>query len=259
MATQTKFDIEEAKELSRQLQNLRDVLDQEFSRLINQWHNLESTWRDDQYSDFVHDFWEEFLDKTKTTIKIYEKTSEYLDRKIQITEQVYGLGAISEILTAKLPIQMGSPNSTSASSQSAPNNPRATNDSSLENLLNSINNGFYQAIANLRKGTASGMIFTTIFLGGLMKNYDEIIAPAIAVYDEMIAKNPNLPEDSAPKIITKISDDLKKEIGLSSDLEWLDASLEKLDASMEISQKKKDEEDERNRKLLDYPEITGGK
>jgi hypothetical protein len=259
MAKQSQFDIEDAQELSRQLQNLRDVLNQEFSRLINQWHNLESTWRDDQYSDFVHDFWDEFLDKTKNTITIYEETSEYLNKKIQIAEMIYGLGAISEILTSNLPIKMGNANSSSASSQVAPNNSRATNDSSLEKLVNGINNGLYQAISGLRKGTASSMIFVTMFFGGLMKNYDEIIAPAIAVYDEMIAKNPNLPEDSAPKIITKISDEQKKEIGLSSDLEWLDASIEKLDASMEIAQKKKDEEDERNRKLPDQPEITGGK
>lgn len=253
MAAQTQFDIEEAKELSRQLQNLRDILNQEFSRLINQWHNLESTWRDDQHSDFVYDFWDEFLDKTKTTIKIYEETSQYLDRKIQTAELVYGLGAISEILAANLPIQMGSVNSTSANSQSAPNNSRATNYSSLENLLNSINNGFYQAIAGLQKGTASSMIFTTMFFGGLMKNYDEIIAPAIAVYDEMIAKNPNLPEDSVPAVITDISDQAKERHGLSND------NFEQLDTWQGIEKAKKDEEDERQRKLPEQPDITGGK
>ena len=251
MAVQTQFDIEDAKELSRQLQNLRDTLNQEFSRLINQWHNLESTWRDDQYSDFVHDFWEEFLDKTKITIKIYEETSQYLDRKIQTAELIYGLGAISEILAANLPIQMGSANSTSASHQSAPSNSRTTNDSSSENLLNSINNGFYQAIANLRKGTASSMIFVTMFFGGLMKNYDEIIAPAIAVYDEMIAKNPNLPEDSAPAIITEISE--------QQNLLGIDLGVGQLDAYQEIKKSKKKEEGERLRDIPEQPEITGGK
>jgi|JFJP01.1.fsa_nt_gi hypothetical protein len=76
---------------------------------------------------------------------------------------------------------------------------------------------------------------------------------AIAVYDEMIAKNPDLPEDSAPAIITDISDQAKQRHGLSSD------NFEQLDTSMGIAQKKKDEEDERNRKLPDQPEITGGK
>jgi len=253
MATQTQFEIEEAKELSRQLQNLRDILNQEFSRLINQWHNLESTWRDDQYSDFVHDFWEGFLDETKTTIKIYEETSQYLDKKIQIAEMVYGLGAISEILTANLPIQMGSANSTSASSQSAPNNPKNTDNSPLDTLINGITNRFYQTIGALRKGTASSMIFVTMLCGGLVKNYDEIIAPAIAVYDEMIAKSPNLLDDSAPAVITNISDQAKARHGLSSD------NFEQLDTWQGIEQKKKDEEDERNRKLPDQPEITGGK
>ncbi|MBD2177276.1 hypothetical protein H6F42_10170 [Pseudanabaena sp. FACHB-1998] len=253
MAVQTKFDIEEAKELSRQLQNLRDVLNQEFSRLINQWHNLESTWRDDQYSDFVDDFWDEFLDKTKTTIKIYEETSEYLDRKIQIAELVYGLGAISEILTSNLPIKMQSASPTSASSQTKPNNPKNTDNSPLDTLLNGITSHFYQTIGALRKGTASSMIFITMVCGGLVKNYDEIISPAIAVYDEMIAKNPNLPEDSAPAIITDISDQAKERHRLSSD------NFEQLDTWQAIEQKKKDEEDERNRKLPDHPEITGGK
>jgi hypothetical protein len=253
MAAQTKFDIEDAQELSRQLQNLRDVLNQEFSRLINQWHNLESTWRDDQYSDFVHDFWGEFVDKTKTTIKIYEETSEYLDKKIQIAEMVYGLGAISEILTANLPIQKGNANSPSASSQSAPNNPKNTDNSPLDTLINGITNRFYQTIGALRKGTASSMIFVTMLCGGLMKNYDEIIAPAITVYDEMIAKNPNLPEDSAPAVITDISDQAKERHGLSN------GNFEQLDTWKGIEKAKKDEEDERQRKLPVQPEITGGK
>ncbi|BBC23389.1 hypothetical protein [Pseudanabaena sp. ABRG5-3] len=249
MAVQTKFDIEDAQELSRQLQNLRDVLNQEFSRLINQWHNLESTWRDDQYSDFVHDFWEEFVDKTKITIKTYEETSEYLDKKTQIAEQVYGLGAISEILSANLPIQMGSTNSTSVSSQAAPNN---TDNSPLDTLINGITNRFYQTIGVLRKGTASSMIFITMLCGGLVKNYDEIIAPAIAVYDEMIAKNPNLPEDSAPAIITDISDQVKDKFGISS-------NFEQLDTWQEIEEEKKREEYKRERDLPEQPTLMGGK
>ncbi len=252
MAVQTQFDIEDAKELSRQFENLRDTLNQEFSRLMNQWHNLESTWRDDQYSDFVHDFWDRFLDDTKSSIKNYEEISEYIDRKIQIAELVYGLGAISEILTGNLPIQMGSNNSASASVPSSPNSPKAANDLPVENLANGINGIFDQAIAGLRKGTASGMIFTTMFFGGLIKNYDEIIAPAIAVYDEMIAKNPNLPEDSAPKVITDISDDLKKAIGI-------DSPFDQLDAWQQVEEEKYRKEYERERDLPEQPTVTGGK
>ena len=254
MAVQTKFDVEDAEELSRQLQSLRDTLNQEFSRLINQWHNLQSTWRDDQYSDFAHDFWEEFLDKTKTTIKIYEEVSEYLDHKIQTAELVYGLGAISEILTADLPIQMGGVNSTAASSQpsNAPNNPKTKDNSSPDTLIDGIANRFYQTIGALRKGTASGMIFVSMICGGLVKDYNDIISPAIAVYDEMIAKNPNLPKDSAPAVITKISEQ-------ASNLQGIDLGVQQLDAWQEVKKAKKDEEDERQRKLPDQPEITGGK
>jgi hypothetical protein len=250
MATQTQFNIEGAKELSRQLQNLQDLLNQELSRLINQWHNLESTWHDDQYADFVHDFWEEFLDKTKTTIKIYEEISEYLDNKIQIAELVYGLGTISEILTAGLPIQMGSANSTSPSNQ--PNNQKSKDNSSLDTLIDGIANQFSQTVGALKKGTASSMIFVTMLCGGLVKNYDEIISPVIAVYDEMIAKNPNLPKDSAPAIITEISEQSQNLLGI-------DLGFGQLDAWQEIKKGKKDEENERQRKLPDHPQIAGSK
>ena len=74
----------------------------------------------------------------------------------------------------------------------------------------------------------------------------------IAVYDEMIAKNPNLPEDSAPAVITKISEQ-------ASNLQGIDLGVQQLDAWQEVKKAKKDEEDERQRKLPDQPEITGGK
>ena len=49
------------------------------------------------------------------------------------------------------------------------------------------------------------MIFVMI-CGGLVKDYSDIISPAIAVCDEIISKNPNLPEDSISAVITKISE-----------------------------------------------------
>ena len=48
------------------------------------------------------------------------------------------------------------------------------------------------------------MIFVMI-CGGLVKDYNDIISPAIAVCDEIIAKNPNLPEDSVPAVIATAS------------------------------------------------------
>ncbi|OIP70910.1 MAG: hypothetical protein AUK48_13180 [Oscillatoriales cyanobacterium CG2_30_44_21] len=113
------------------------------------WHNLESIWRDEQYSDFVHDFWDEFLDK--------------------------------------------------------------------------------------------------MLCGGLVKNYNDIISPAIAVYDEMIARNPNLPKDIAPAVITEISEK-------ASNLQRIDLGVGQLDSWQEIRK-----ENERQRNLSDHPEIMGGK
>jgi hypothetical protein len=74
----------------------------------------------------------------------------------------------------------------------------------------------------------------------------------IAVYDEMIAKNPNLPKDSAPAIITEISEQSQNLLGI-------DLGFGQLDAWQEIKKGKKDEENERQRKLPDHPQIAGSK
>ena len=86
----------------------------------------------------------------------------------------------------------------------------------------------------------------------MIKDYNDIISPAIAVYDEMIAKNPNLPEDSAPAVITKIS-------GQASNLQGIDLGVQQLDAWQEVKKDKKKEEGERLRNIPEQPEITGGK
>ena len=102
MAAQTQFDIEDAKELSRQLQNLRDVLNQEFSRLINQWHNLESTWSDDQYNEFTKSFFDSFQTDFNRAIERYKEDSHVLDKKIRIAERGKDLeGFFQDIVVTK--------------------------------------------------------------------------------------------------------------------------------------------------------------
>ena len=250
MAAQTKFEIEDAKELVQQLKNFVDVLSEEFTKVTNQWHNLESTWRDQQYSEFVNDFWDDFVGQIKDVLKESEEFQNHLDHKIQIAEKVSSLGVFSDILTANLPIQIGTTNTVSAAKSTS--SPKDQNESVVDKLAESISNGVYKAIGNLRKVTTTSMIFTTMLFGGLVKNYNDIISPAIAVYDEMIAKNPNLPEDSLPSIITKISEQ-------APNLHGTDLGVEQLDAYQEIRKDKKKEEGERLRDLPEQPEITGGK
>ena len=95
------------------------------------------------------------------------------------------------------------------------------------------------------------MIFVMI-CGGLVKDYSDIISPAIAVCDGIIAKNPNLPEDSISAVITKISEQ-------ASNLQGIDLGVQQLDTWQEIKKDKKKEEGERLRNIPEQPEITEGK
>ena len=96
------------------------------------------------------------------------------------------------------------------------------------------------------------MIFMSMICDGLVKDYNDIVSPAIAVCDEIIAKNPNLPEDSISAVITKISEQ-------ASNLQGIDLGVQQLDTWQEIKKDKKKEEGERLRNIPEQPEITEGK
>lgn len=86
MAAQTTFDLEDAKDLLKQLENFHEVMKQEWSRVENQWSNLRSCWHDDQYQTF-----EPLYDKLSSTHKDSEKESgEYISfmrEQVRIAEE----------------------------------------------------------------------------------------------------------------------------------------------------------------------------
>lgn len=49
---QTSFSLEDAQVLLTELQQFRDLLQQEWSRVLSQWQSLKGTWRDDQFDKF---------------------------------------------------------------------------------------------------------------------------------------------------------------------------------------------------------------
>lgn len=86
MAAQTTFDLEDAKDLLKQLENFHEVMKQEWSRVENQWSNLRSCWHDEQYQTF-----EPLYDKLSSTHKDSEKESgEYISfmrEQVRIAEE----------------------------------------------------------------------------------------------------------------------------------------------------------------------------
>lgn len=68
MSTQTTFDLDDANELLNQLVNFHEVMQKEWSRVENQWFNLRSCWRDEQYQMF-----EPLYDQLSATHKDSEK------------------------------------------------------------------------------------------------------------------------------------------------------------------------------------------
>ncbi|NEP61752.1 MAG: hypothetical protein F6K31_33165 [Symploca sp. SIO2G7] len=49
---QTSFDGQDAELLLRELEQFHDVLRSEWSRVLNQWSNLQLVWRDEQFDKF---------------------------------------------------------------------------------------------------------------------------------------------------------------------------------------------------------------
>lgn len=86
MAIQTKFKLEDAEELQRQLARFVGTLQRELDRVENQWTNLEATWRDDNYNDFVSNFFEDFRTNTKQVLRDCEGYEVFLNEKVKNTE-----------------------------------------------------------------------------------------------------------------------------------------------------------------------------
>jgi hypothetical protein len=64
MAKQTSSSLEDMAALLSQLQNFRESNQAEWNQVLNQWSNLEATWRDKQY-----DVFEPLFDDLKATYR----------------------------------------------------------------------------------------------------------------------------------------------------------------------------------------------
>ncbi|MGB7274279.1 MAG: hypothetical protein WBC69_13350 [Geitlerinemataceae cyanobacterium] len=113
---QTSFSSQDAEILLRELQYFRDVLQQEWSRVLNQWENLKMTWHDEQFDQFEKWFEEKFADSYNLAEIQCSVYINYLDWQIETAKKVrFNLGRLETTLTtAQIIIQgissLASPN-----------------------------------------------------------------------------------------------------------------------------------------------------
>jgi hypothetical protein len=85
MAGQISFEITDAQDLLGQLQQFDDTIRQDWAKVLNQWGNLKSVWRDQQFDRF-----EPLFDKLSSTYNDAERECEgyiaFLQDQIRIAE-----------------------------------------------------------------------------------------------------------------------------------------------------------------------------
>ena len=83
---QTSFSIEDAEIFLKELQELRETLQQEWSRVLNQWSNLKTTWHDEQFDKFapLFDKLAASYDVAKLEAEVYIN---YLTRQIETAQK----------------------------------------------------------------------------------------------------------------------------------------------------------------------------
>lgn len=86
MAGQTSFTEEDARELLSQLQKFRETLNQEWSRVANQWSNIKAVWYDQQFEQFEPIF-QKFMYTYDDAERECEKYINFLEEQIRISRQ----------------------------------------------------------------------------------------------------------------------------------------------------------------------------
>jgi hypothetical protein len=86
MAGQTQFSTEDAEDLLKQLQQFKDILNDEWSRVLNQWSNLKSVWHDRQFDQFEPIF-DQFIANYRDTEEENEKYIRLIQEEIKISEE----------------------------------------------------------------------------------------------------------------------------------------------------------------------------
>lgn len=82
---QTTFESQDAEELLRQLQDFRETLRQEWSRVQSQWGNLKAVWNDQQFDRFEPLF-EKFSATYDDAERECEKYINFLQEQLQVAE-----------------------------------------------------------------------------------------------------------------------------------------------------------------------------
>ncbi len=83
---QTSFDSQNAEDLLKQLEQFRDTIRHEWSRVLNQWGNLKSVWHDQQFDKFEPIF-EKFISTYRDAEQENEKYIQFLQEQIKINEE----------------------------------------------------------------------------------------------------------------------------------------------------------------------------
>lgn len=86
MSEQTSFDVEDAEVLLKELHNFYDVLQKEWSIVLNQWASLKNSWLDEQYYKF-----EPLFDNLASTYILAKQECEiyitFLQKQIEINQK----------------------------------------------------------------------------------------------------------------------------------------------------------------------------
>lgn len=82
MSKQFSFSSEDAEHLLQELQKLQEILEQEWSQVLNQWSNLKATWQDDQFDRFEPLF-EELVNSYKSALFEAEVYTGFLNKQIE--------------------------------------------------------------------------------------------------------------------------------------------------------------------------------
>lgn len=240
MSIPTQFSIDDAEDFSRQLIDFSDILNQEYNRLVNQWNNLQGTWHDTQYSDFIGRFWDNFETEYKNIIRQYEENQYFLNNKIQIAEKSKTLPRSYRSINNTL---IQNTNTVFISQSYAP----VAFDESLitpENFSKSLGNSFLV----FKKSTAATIAFTSIFFGYFAKIQETYISDVTDIFDRVILSNAALLQHPIVGSIQEEIDQVKEKHGL-------DSQVEELSTVLELDREKKKKEYERRSHNSQEPKL----
>lgn len=85
MSEQVGLNVEHMVALQNQMQQFHQAVGQEWSQTMNQWSNLQSVWRDQQYEKFAP-LMEQFASTYSNVDQACEQFTAFIQQQIQIAE-----------------------------------------------------------------------------------------------------------------------------------------------------------------------------